>query len=81
MSAAPLVTAVATPWGELPDLLLPAYGQTAVMVGTVMLVVVLLGLPAAVLVHNTGPDGLAPNPPVHRALGAVLNLGRSLPFL
>ncbi|MEV4422486.1 ABC transporter permease subunit, partial [Patulibacter sp. NPDC049589] len=31
--------------------------------------------------HNTGPDGLAPNPPVHRALGAVLNLGRSLPFL
>ena len=70
-----------TPWGEVPDLLLPALGETAVMVLVVMGVVVLVGLPLGVLLHNTSPLGLFPRRSLHLVLAAVTNVGRSLPFL
>lgn len=73
--------ATATAWGQVPSLLLPALGQTAAMVGIVMSIVVVLGLPLGVLIFNTSPRGLAPHPEVHAAISWIANLGRSLPFL
>jgi ABC-type methionine transport system permease subunit len=75
------VIALGTPWSQVPSLLLPAFGQTMLMVGIVMSIVVVLGTPLGLLLVNTSPYGLLP----HRRLNAVLswfaNLGRSLPFL
>ncbi|MFD1211077.1 methionine ABC transporter permease [Arthrobacter sp. GCM10027362] len=70
-----------TPWSEVPALVLPAIGQTALMVGLVMLIVVLAGIPLGIILHNTGPAGLFPRPRVHAVLSWIANLGRSLPFL
>ncbi len=68
-------------WSDVPGLVLPALGQTALMVGIVMSIVVLVGLPLGVVLHNTSPAGLFPNRPVNVALSWITNLGRSLPFL
>ncbi|MGE2728937.1 methionine ABC transporter permease [Mycolicibacterium vaccae] len=70
-----------TPWRNVPDLLLPAYGETWVMVGVTMVLVVLIGTPTGVVLHNTSPLGLFPNPRVFSVLNTVVNVGRSLPFL
>ncbi|SNB71211.1 ABC-type methionine transport system, permease component [Arboricoccus pini] len=70
-----------TPWSKLPELLVPAFGETVVMVGVVMIIVFALGLPLGVIAHNTSPGGLFPRPRLHAALNAVISLGRSLPFL
>jgi ABC-type methionine transport system permease subunit len=70
-----------TPLSALPGLLIPAYGQTLVMVGIVMAVVVTLGLPLGVLAYNAGPRGLFPNRRLSSALSLAISLGRSLPFL
>jgi D-methionine transport system ATP-binding protein len=72
---------LATPWGEVPHLLLPALGETALMVGIVMAIVVALGLPLGLLIFNTSPGGLAPNRTVNASISWIANLGRSLPFL
>ena len=72
---------LATPWPDVPDLLLPALGETFRLVGVVMLVVVLLGGPLGLLIFNTSPLGLFPNRAVHVSISWVSNLGRSLPFL
>ncbi|MBD8141867.1 ABC transporter permease [Frigoribacterium sp. CFBP 13605] len=69
------------PWAQIPALVLPALGDTFVMVGIVMAIVVLVGVPLGALVHNLGPAGLVPNAPVHTVLSAVISIGRSLPFL
>jgi len=73
--------ATVTPINELPELLLPALRETLTMVGVVMVLVVSLGTPLGVLLHNTGPNGLFPRPRVNAPLSWVANLGRSLPFL
>ncbi|KRA29619.1 MULTISPECIES: methionine ABC transporter permease [unclassified Nocardioides] len=70
-----------TPWPDVPDLLLPALGETLRMVLVVMSVVVLLGGPLGLLIFNTSPLGLAPNRAVHVSISWIANLGRSLPFL
>lgn len=70
-----------TPWSRVPDLLLPAYGQTWVMVGVTMTLVVLIGTPAGIVLHNTSSFGLFPNPRVFPVLNTTVNIGRSLPFL
>lgn len=76
-----LSTLIATPWPEVPDLLLPAVGETARMVGVVMTIVVLVGGPLGLLIHNTSPLGLSPHRAVHVSISWIANLGRSLPFL
>jgi D-methionine transport system permease protein len=78
---APHAVALGTPWSGVPALVLPAFGQTAEMVGIVMAIVVLLGGPLGLLIFNTSPQGLAPHPRVNGAVSWVANLGRSLPFL
>ena len=40
----PTVISQDTPWGEIPSLLLPAYGETWLMVAIVMLFVVMVGV-------------------------------------
>ena len=73
--------AMGTPWSGVPSLLLPAFGQTAEMVGIVMAIVVLLGGPLGLLIFNTSPRGLAPQPRLNAVVSWIANLGRSLPFL
>ncbi len=70
-----------TPWPDVPDLMLPALGETLRMVVVVMTVVVLLGGPLGLLIFNTSPLGLTPNRPLHVSISWIANLGRSLPFL
>jgi D-methionine transport system permease protein len=69
------------PLAELPALLLPAYGETLIMVGIVMAIVVLVGAPLGVLLHNLAPGGLFERPALHSLLSWVVSIGRSLPFL
>lgn len=70
-----------TPWDKVPDLLLPAYGETWLMVGITMALVLLIGTPLGITLHNTSVLGLYPNRRVFTALNTVVNVGRSLPFL
>jgi len=78
---APVLPLIATPWPEVPDLLLPALGETVRMVGLVMAIVVVLGGPLGLLIFNTSPVGLTPHRAVHVSISWIANLGRSLPFL
>jgi ABC-type methionine transport system permease subunit len=57
-----IALATATAWSGVPALLLPALGQTAAMVGIVMSIVIVLGLPLGLLIFNTSPRGLARMP-------------------
>ena len=41
----------------------------------------LLGIPLGVLLFTTSPGGTAPSTVLNRVVGAVVNIGRSLPFL
>lgn len=70
-----------TPWDKVPDLLLPAYGETWVMVGVTMALVLIIGTPVGITLHNTSAFGLYPNPKVFLVLNTIVNIGRSLPFL
>lgn len=70
-----------TPWNQIHHLLLPAYGETWLMVGIVMLFVVTFGGLVGVVLFNTAPRGLFPRPALHRTLSWLVNMGRSLPFL
>jgi ABC-type methionine transport system permease subunit len=76
-----LALTLGTAWAHVPSLLLPAFGQTMVMVGIVMTIVVLLGGPLGLLLFNTSPQGLAPRRNLNAAISWFSNLGRSLPFL
>jgi ABC-type methionine transport system permease subunit len=67
--------------GELPGLLFPALVDTLIMVGIVMAIVVVVGVPLGALVHNLAPGGLFENPGLHTVLSWVISVGRSLPFL
>lgn len=70
-----------TPWAHVPSLLLPAYLETWVMVGTAMALVVVIGVPLGIVLHNTSELGLFPDPKSFRVLNTIVNVGRSLPFL
>ncbi|HAT4518911.1 TPA: ABC transporter permease [Serratia marcescens] len=70
-----------TPWREIHRLMLPAYGETWLMVGIVMLFVVAIGGAVGVVLFNTTSRGLFPRPALNRALSWLVNMGRSLPFL
>ncbi|EGR2123509.1 ABC transporter permease [Vibrio cholerae] len=63
------------------DLLLTATWQTLYMVAIAGLVGFALGIPLGVILHTTKKDGLQENLPLNRVLGAVVNIGRSVPFL
>ncbi|MGM1059815.1 methionine ABC transporter permease [Saccharothrix sp. Mg75] len=71
----------ATPWSEVFDQLLVATGETLYMVVVSTLIAVLLGTPVGIWLQLTAPGGLKPRPVVHKVLGFVVDLGRSMPFL
>lgn len=68
-----------------PDVLLPLLGQatleTVLMVLPAALIAQLLGTALGVALTLTRPGGLKPNRALHRLLDAVVNVGRSLPFI
>ncbi|GLW11369.1 ABC transporter permease [Microtetraspora sp. NBRC 13810] len=66
---------------ELLPALWQATAETAQMVFWSTLLTALLGLPLGVLLVTTDRGGLTPLPAVKAVLGAVVNVGRSLPFI
>lgn len=68
-------------WSEMQPLLSQACWETLIMVGWSTLISVAGGLPLGVLLVLTDRGGLLRNAPVNKAVGVVVNLGRSLPFL
>ncbi|MFB7286130.1 methionine ABC transporter permease [Actinacidiphila glaucinigra] len=68
-------------WAEMQPLLSQACWETLIMVGWSTLIAVAGGLPLGVLLVLTDRGGLLRNATVNKAVGVVVNLGRSLPFL
>jgi len=70
-----------TPWNQIHTLMVPAYLQTWLMVGIVMLFVISLGGLTGVVLFNTSRQGLFPHRRLNSLLSWLVNMGRSLPFL
>lgn len=66
---------------DIPALVFPALGDTLIMVGITMSIVVVVGVPLGALVFNLAPGGLFENRPAHTAISWIVSVGRSLPFL
>jgi len=69
------------PWDELYDLVLNGTLETLYMVFLSGLLTIAIGLPLGVLLFVSRPQGLAASPKINMLLGAVVNVGRSLPFV
>ncbi|WP_375753076.1 methionine ABC transporter permease [Vibrio sp. HN007] len=63
------------------DLLLGATWETLYMVAVSGIVGFAVGIPLGVILHISKKGGLAENPKLNSILGAVVNVGRSVPFL
>ncbi|QIO08694.1 methionine ABC transporter permease [Acinetobacter lanii] len=70
-----------TPWAEIPDMLLPAYLETWIMVGIVMTLVIIIGSITGIALFNSSDRGLFENRKLYGTLSSIVNVGRSLPFL
>ncbi|KAF1031038.1 MAG: Methionine import system permease protein MetP [Pseudomonas sp.] len=70
-----------TSWSDVVQLVLNATGETLYMVLLAAVFTLLIGLPLGVLLFVSRRGGLWPLPRLNSALGAVINLGRSLPFV
>ena len=68
-------------WDEILQLVFNATGETLYMVLLAGLFTLLIGLPLGVLLFISRCDGLLRMPRFNAALGSVVNLGRSLPFV
>ncbi|MEH1931294.1 hypothetical protein [Nostoc sp.] len=66
---------------ELLQSLLQGTSETFYMVSISTLVAIVLGLPLGFLLVMTGPGNLLDFPQVHKVLGAIVNTGRSFPFI
>lgn len=60
---------------------LQASWETLFMVMASGLLATLAGIPLAVLLYTTQPNGLLANRLFHRSLGTVINITRSIPFI
>ena len=63
------------------DLLLTATWQTIYMVAVAGIVGFAIGIPLGVILHITKKGGLLENSRFNKILGAIVNIGRSVPFL
>ncbi|MBM7036424.1 methionine ABC transporter permease [Vibrio ulleungensis] len=63
------------------NLLLKATWETLYMVGVSGLVGFAVGIPLGVILHTTKQGGLLENARLNKVLGAIVNIGRSVPFL
>lgn len=68
-------------WEDLWPLLLDGTLETLYMVGAATVFTVLIGLPLGVLLFISRRHGLAPMPRLNAVVGAIINIGRSLPFI
>ncbi|MFI8518068.1 methionine ABC transporter permease [Streptomyces sp. NPDC085481] len=68
-------------WSEMQPLLEQGTIDTLYMVLWATVVTVLGGLPLGILLVLTDKGGLLQNRPVNKIVGAIVNLGRSLPFI
>ena len=68
-------------WDDLWPLLWDGTLETVYMVGLAAVFTVLLGLPVGVVLFISRKNGLLPMPKLNALLGAVINGGRSLPFI
>ena len=55
--------------------------DTFLMVGVSSLIALVLGIPLAVILVTSGKGGIYQAPTLNKALGAFVNLFRSIPFL
>jgi D-methionine transport system permease protein len=55
--------------------------DTLTMVGLGTALATVLGLPLGILLATTAPKHILEQPLVHRALGGIVNIGRSVPFI
>ncbi|MFY2564412.1 methionine ABC transporter permease [Corallococcus terminator] len=67
--------------GELTQALWVATLETLYMTSVATVLVVLAGLPLGVLLVLTDRGGLWERPALHRVLGTLVNVGRSVPFI
>lgn len=65
----------------LLQLLLPATGETLLMVAVSTLLACALGLPVGIFLVATKAGGLTPLPIANRIVGALVNVTRSIPFI
>lgn len=68
-------------WDDLWPILLNGTLETLYMVGLAALFTVLIGLPLGVLLFISRRHGLVPMARLNALLGALVNTGRSLPFI
>lgn len=68
-------------WDDLWPILVNGTLETLYMVGFAALFTVLIGLPLGVLLFLSRRQGLVPMPRLNAVLGALVNIGRSLPFI
>lgn len=66
---------------DLIPMLASGFAETLYMVILSTLAAVVLGLPLGVSVVITAPGHLEDSPRLHRALGTVINIARSFPFI
>ncbi|WP_424337400.1 methionine ABC transporter permease [Hydrogenispora ethanolica] len=66
---------------QLWNLLVNALGETLYMVGVSLALSAVFGIPLGVLLVITGPGHIRPNRAIHGTLAALINIGRSLPFI
>ncbi|GAB6264182.1 ABC transporter permease [Photobacterium sp. CCB-ST2H9] len=66
---------------RLVGLLTEALGETLMMVFASGVIGFAIGIPLGVALHLTKPKGLMANPGLNKALGTVVNIGRSIPFI
>ena len=73
---------VISAWLDLNNkLLLNATGETLYMVAVAGIVGFAIGIPLGVVLHITKKGGLMENTAFNSVLGAIVNVGRSVPFL
>ncbi|GFH36929.1 methionine ABC transporter permease [Streptomyces pacificus] len=68
-------------WSQMQPLLAQGTLDTLYMVLWSTVATVICGLPLGILLVLTDKGGLLQNTPVNKAVGAVVNIGRSLPFI
>lgn len=68
-------------WQDLLELVANATGETIYMVVIATFFTILIGLPLGVLLFVSRPNGVLPAPRVNTLVGAIVNLGRSMPFV
>ena len=84
MSSLGLIAATSGTWLENPAIaknLVPAILETSYMVFGSGLITVLFGLPLGLLLASSSASGLRPRPALNQAVGFVVNIVRSFPFI